>query len=138
MVLTGGSSKISSLVRSLDLPKNPVRTAPPRVVRQRQHRLTAAEQVTVARQYQAGAEMRELAAVFGVHRTSISHCLRELGIPLRGQGLRTEDVPEAARLYEAGWSLAQLGEKYGCAHTTIRLRLMEYGVRMRPRRGWEY
>jgi lambda repressor-like predicted transcriptional regulator len=95
------------------------------VVRQRQRRLTASEKVAVAQQYRAGAEMRELAVTFKVHRASISRCLRELGIPLRRQGLRAEDVPEAAKLYEAGWSLAQLGEKYGCAHTTIRLRLME-------------
>lgn len=137
VVLTGGSSRITSLARLLELPKEPVRTAP-LMVRQQQHRLTATEKVAIAQQYQAGAEMRELAAAFRVHRTSISHCLRELGIPLRHQGLRAEDLPVAARLYEGGWSLARLGKKYGCTHTTVRLRLMEYGVRMRPRRGWEY
>jgi hypothetical protein len=82
--------------------------------------------------------MRELAVAFGVHRTSISRILHDLGIPLRDQGLRAEDVPAAARLYESGWSLVRLGEKYGCAHTTVRRRLLEHGVTMRARRGWEY
>jgi lambda repressor-like predicted transcriptional regulator len=107
-------------------------------VRQHQRRLTAAEKVAVAQQYQAGAEMRGLAVAFGVHRTSISRVLHDLGVTLRGQDSRAENVSAAARLYEAGWSLARLGEKYGCAHTTIRQSLREYGVTMRPRRGWEY
>jgi hypothetical protein len=136
VVLTGEVSRTKSLVKLPGLPKEPVRTAP-RLIRQHQRRLTATQKVTVAQQYRAGAEMCELAVTFGVHRTSVSHCLRELGVPLRRQGLRAEDVPTAAKLYEAGWSLARLGEKYGCAHTTVRSRLMEYGVTMRPRRGWK-
>ena len=135
VVLTGGSSKLSLLARLLELPQGTNRPAPTQRRRPHQHHLSAAEKVAVAQRYQAGAEMRELATAFRVHRTSITHCLRELGIPLRRQGLRAEDLPETARLYEGGWSLAQLGRKYGCAHTTIRLRLMEYGVTMRPAAG---
>lgn len=101
-------------------------------------RLTASEVVAVARAYQAGTEMRDLAVQFEVHRTSISRALHQLGIHIRGQGLRQEDVSEAARLYVEGWSLARLGERYGCAHTDVRNKLMAFGVKMRPRRGWQY
>ena len=106
--------------------------------RQTQRRLTPAEQVAVAQAYQAGADMKDLAAAYGVHRHSISHCLRALGIPLRRQGLQERDVAEAARLYLEGWSLARLGEHYGCHLTHVHQKLIAHGVQMRPRPGRRY
>lgn len=105
------------------------------VKRQQQRRLSSAEQIEVVRAYQAGADMKALALQYGVHRTSISHCLHAFNIPLRRQGLGEQDVEEAARLYEEGWSLARLGEKYSCVHTAIRKALLEHGVTLRPRPG---
>jgi lambda repressor-like predicted transcriptional regulator len=103
--------------------------------RHRQRRLTASEAVEVAQEYGAGADMRELARQFGVHRTTISASLTKLAIPRREVGLLPDDVPEAAKLYRAGWSLAKLSAKYGCTDNTVRARLLELGVVMRPRRG---
>jgi lambda repressor-like predicted transcriptional regulator len=103
--------------------------------RQQQRRLTASEAVAVAQEYRAGADMRELAKKFGVHRTTISGSLTKLAIPRREVGLSPDDVPEAATLYRTGWSLAKLSAKYGCTDNTVRARLLEFGVVMRPRRG---
>ena len=105
---------------------------------QDQHHLTAAEQVKLAFAYQAGAEMKALAAEFHVHRHTVAHCLQSLGIPLRRQGLREADRTEAAKLYLDGWSLSRLGEKYGCDATVVRRALLAYGVQTRRRRGWTY
>lgn len=113
-------------------------TMPTRPDRQVQRRLSAAEKVDVARRYQAGTQMKELAALYGVHPSTVSHNLRSLGVPLRRQGLRGNDLPEAARLYDEGWPLSQLGEKYGCHATTIRAALAGYGAKMRLRPGWKY
>jgi lambda repressor-like predicted transcriptional regulator len=107
-------------------------------LRQAQRRLTSAEQVQVAQHYRDGTQMRELAVQYGVHRTTISNCLKRLAIPLRNLGLQPGDIEEAARLYEQGWSLARLGEKFGCDHTDVHRKLIAYGVTMRRRPGWQY
>jgi phage-related baseplate assembly protein len=111
---------------------------PAPIRRQVQRRLTPAEQVAVAQAYQAGADMKDLAAAYRVHRHSISHCLHALAIPLRRQGLQEQDLEEAARLYLEGWSLARLGQHYGCHLTHVHQKLIAHGVQMRPRPGWKY
>jgi hypothetical protein len=87
------------------------RTGPAPRVRQRQRRLSPAEVVAVAQEFRAGADMRDLAREFRVHRTTISECLRKLGVPLRRQGLQDEDLAEAAGLYREGWSSSQAGRE---------------------------
>jgi hypothetical protein len=107
-------------------------------VRQLQRRLSAAEMVEIARAYQGGMDIPAIAARFGVHRTTISHSLHSLAIPIRRKGLRATEVAEAARLYADGWSTTRLGERYGCSHTSVRRVLLAAGVSMRPRPGWHY
>lgn len=82
--------------------------------------------------------MHELAEQYGVRRTNVSRCLRNLAVPLRRQGLDPEQVAEAAKLYGGGWWLTRLGERYGCAHTTVRVALLQAGVVPRRRPGWNY
>ncbi len=86
-------------------------------------------------EYEAGADMRDLAARWGVHRTTVADHLRRAGIELRRQGLSHEQLSEAARLYGEGWSLQRLAEHYGCDDETVRTSLKRAGVRMR--RPWE-
>jgi lambda repressor-like predicted transcriptional regulator len=106
--------------------------------RQLQRRLTPTETVEIARQYQAGAAMKDLALKYGVRRQTVSQCLRRLGIPLRKRGLQGSDIAEVARLYEDGWSLARLADKFGYNGSDVRNKLIAEGVKMRPRRGWRY
>jgi hypothetical protein len=100
--------------------------------RQRQHRLTSAEMVAVARAYGAGVSMKQLAIDFRVHRTTIAGCLKKLGIPIRVLGLPAELEEQMINFYQAGWSLMRLGAHYDCDAETIRQVLIRKGV---PRRG---
>jgi lambda repressor-like predicted transcriptional regulator len=88
--------------------------------------------------HQRGAEMGEPAARFGVHKHTITQCLKRLGVPLQRPGLRDDDVDEAAQLYTDGWSLVGLGEKYGCTYSSVKNALLRHGYRLRPRPGWQY
>lgn len=85
--------------------------------------------------YQGGADMRELAVRWHVHRTTVAGHLRRAGVELRRQGLSDKQLGEAVRLYGEGWSLQRLAERYGCDAETVRASLRRSGVRMR--KPWE-
>jgi lambda repressor-like predicted transcriptional regulator len=132
-------SRIESLAKETKrLLSEPQRDQPPIATpaRQKQKRLASYEVVHVIRLYQGGTEMCELATQFGVHKHTISQCLKRMGVPRRRQGLRDDDIEEAAQLYADGWSLVRLGEKYGCAHSSVRNALLRSGYQLRPRPGW--
>jgi uncharacterized protein (DUF433 family) len=99
--------------------------------RQKQRRFTAAENVEIARAYQAGASMQSIADHYGVRRQTISTRLRRLATPLRNQALQPDQLPQVIALYESGWSLARVGEHFGCDAESIRSALKRAGV---PRR----
>ncbi len=86
-------------------------------------------------EYQAGADMRELAKRWDVHRTTVAGHLRRAEVQLRRQGLTDEQLAEAARLYAEGWSCQRLAERYSCDDETARQRLKAAGVRLR--KPWE-
>jgi DNA-binding CsgD family transcriptional regulator len=115
----------------------PVPEEPELVFPQPQRRLTAAEIVEVVRAYQRGATARELAAQFHVNRLTIAQHLKKMGIQVRGQGIRPNDIEEVAAMYAAGSSLAQVANKYGCVASTVRNTLRRHGYEVRPRRGSE-
>ena len=62
--------------------------------------------------------MKELAAVFGIHRTIVSPHLTEQGVPIRRGGLHQEQTAEVVQLYEDGWSSGRLGERFGVGADT--------------------
>ncbi len=139
VVLTGGSSKFLGLLRglasalpSLSEPSGPPAEAPAPPV---QRRLTADQAAELVAEYQAGADMRELAVRWQVHRTTVAGHLRRAGVELRRQGLSEEQLGEAVTLYSEGWSLQRLAECYGCDAETVRSYLRQAGTRMR--RPWE-
>jgi hypothetical protein len=93
--------RIESLVKETErLCGEPERHQPPPITPppQRQKRLTSLEVVQVLQLYQGGAEMRKLADQFGVHKHTISQCLKRMGAPLRKQGLRDDDIEDTAQL----------------------------------------
>ncbi len=96
-----------------------------------QRRLTANQVVELVAEYQAGADMRELAVRWQVHRTTVAGHLRRAGVELRRQGLTEEHLDEAVRLYSEGWSLQRLAERYGCDAETVRSYVRRSGVEMR-------
>jgi hypothetical protein len=61
-------------------------------IRQRQRRLTEAQVVDIAANYEAGATVYELAAEFFCHRTTVAERLKKAGIVMRGQSPTSEDI----------------------------------------------
>jgi hypothetical protein len=107
VVLTGLSSKhLSRLVNlsrlvPLAYACNP--DSEPAVAPLRWRRLQPDEIVAIMKAYRTGSSMADLAKQHGVIRTTISHTLRNAGIPLRRQRrFGTAEVSEAGRLYKQG------------------------------------
>lgn len=89
----------------------------------------------VARRYEAGETIDELAAAFGVSITPIRRAIAEAGVPFRRRSHRARevDVNELVRSYEAGGVLDDLAERFGLSRNAIRRRLVAAGVELRPR-----
>jgi uncharacterized protein (DUF433 family) len=129
------SSKQSTLFKRLakDLPDLLLR--PPRTKvakpRQTQRRLTPQQVERLVAEYQAGAGMKELAARWEIHRTTVAAQLRRAGVELRRRGIPVEELPEAIRLYGEGWSCQRLAARYGCDDETVRQVLKRTGLILR-------
>lgn len=101
--------------------------SPPKQVR----RLTDIEKAELARDYQRGMTVYELAEKFSIQRQTVSKHLHSMGVPMRQQGLSEEQVDRAAELYDEGLTLKQVGTKLGVDAGTVQLALIRRGVRMR-------
>lgn len=134
------SSKQSALLRRLaeELPAllrrrshrpNPVQP------RQAQRRLTPQQVERLVAEYEAGADMKALAARWTMHRATVAAQLRRAGVVLRRQGVPEDKLHEAIQLYGEGWSCQRLAERYGCDDETVRQTLKRAGVRLRA--PWE-
>jgi DNA-directed RNA polymerase specialized sigma24 family protein len=133
--LTGASSNLSALFRRLtaELPALLQRCAAVKVkpVRQAQRRLTPAQVAQLVADYKAGASMKELAARWQLHRTTVAAQLRRARVELRRQGVPAGRLDEAVRLYGEGWSCQRLAERYDCDDETVRQALKRAGVSLR-------
>ena len=80
--------------------------------------------------------MKELARVFGVHRTTIRAALDRQREPVREQrAISSAQVATASRLYQSGLSLAAVGQKLGFNAQTIATHLRRAGVSLRDPHG---
>ena len=80
--------------------------------------------------------MKELARVFGVHRTTIRAALDRQGAPVREQrAISSAQVASASQLYRSGLSLTKVGEKLGFNAQTIATHLRRAGVQLRDPHG---
>ncbi|MCA4997286.1 helix-turn-helix domain containing protein [Tsukamurella tyrosinosolvens] len=98
----------------------------------------SAEQVSgmVAR-YKAGATVYDLAEEFGINRRTVSHRLKQAGIPLRRQPPTPDCIADMIRLYESGQSLAKVGGVVGFAAQTVANHLTAAGIVLRDPHGRE-
>ena len=94
-------------------------------------RLDAPAAAELVDAYLAGAEIKDLARRFDVHRTTVTSLLLRHDIELRPVGLSPNQIHSTARLYRDGLSLARLGETFRVDDMTVRRYLLLAGVMMR-------
>jgi lambda repressor-like predicted transcriptional regulator len=87
--------------------------------------------------YRAGATLRELSALFGLHEHTVSAHLERHGTERRVSRakLSIADIEQASELYGSGLSWAAIGERFDVDPKTIGTWLKRAGVPMRPRKG---
>lgn len=102
---------------------------------QRQIRLTEDEIDDLVSAHLDGASSRELAARFGIHRTTVIAHLKRRGVPRRApvSKLSTAQIRSAGAQYQAGDTLQVLANRYGVDTSTVRNHLVRTGVPMRHR-----
>jgi DNA-directed RNA polymerase specialized sigma24 family protein len=103
--------------------------------RQTQRRLNDEQTQQLVAEYEAGASMKELAARWDMHRTTVGSHLRQAGVQLRRQGVPDPLLDEAIRLYNDGWSCQRLVERYTCDAESVRQALKRARVPLRA--PWE-
>lgn len=125
---------IESKAGKIDASSGPKTDAPP-MLRQ----LKPAEVDEIVRLYEADADRtpEQLAAHFGVHRTTVTYHLRRRGVTIRPRvpAMSAEDIETAARLYRSGSPLSQLSAKFQVADGTVARNLRKAGVALRPKTG---
>jgi DNA-directed RNA polymerase specialized sigma24 family protein len=86
-------------------------------------------------QYLAGKTVRDLAAQFAIHRSTVGKYLHAQGVDTTPPALHPDDVPKALELYRAGWTFKQIADKFGVSQTAVRDRLHQAGVPRAERYG---
>ena len=98
-------------------------------------RLLVGDEADLARAYEQGATVEELAAAYGCSTTTVRDVLAEGGVELRRPGPRNPlegREHEVAAAYEAGATVRELVDRFGANQRTIRKALADRGVAMRP------
>lgn len=89
------------------------------------------------RQYEAGAELRELANELGIGRVRLALLLRDRGVRMRRATPSPDEVREMARSYAGGESLERVGKHLGFSPSTVRNHLRSAGIVLRDTHGRE-
>jgi DNA-binding CsgD family transcriptional regulator len=103
---------------------------------QSQRRLKPAEIDQLLTAFTAGQLVNDIAARFGVSRTTVIGHVTRRGLPRRSDGWSATDLRAAANLYADGHSLAAVGRRFGVNSMTVANRFRQAGLPVRPRRGW--
>lgn len=121
--------KLQQKLPDLDEPTD---AAPPRSKRAgRPTRLDHDQAQDLIRQYQAGSTVYELAARFGIGRSTVSRLLHRHGIPMRRRGLSPDQIAHAAEAYTAGASTTELASHYDADERTLARALRNHGLTLR-------
>ncbi|NQX30084.1 hypothetical protein HQQ81_22290 [Microbacteriaceae bacterium VKM Ac-2854] len=94
-----------------------------RALRHHQVRLTTEQRATLAGEYVAGGNIRQLALSWGISREAVRNALKQQRVDVRRVMLTDRQLSEAAELRLQGRSLNQLGALYGVDPKTMKARL---------------
>jgi transposase-like protein len=103
-----------------------------------QRRLSPTDIDDLIKAYQGGATISQLAADFGVHRTTVTGHLDRHGVARHSEQTAWDDeiLTQAAGRYATGMSLADVAHRFGVDEQTVANRLRRAVVAVRTRRGW--
>ena len=103
-----------------------------------QRRLSPGDADDLIASYQAGATIKELAARYHIHRTTVAKHLDRHRVPRHHEQTAWDDelLKQAAELYASGFSLTDVAHQFGIDAQTVANRFRRAGVPVRPRRGW--
>ncbi len=110
--------KIHTLVKLSALPQrrgSQIVTERPRVAR----RPTPDEVEVIAAAYESGLTLRELGALFGFDRGTISSVVRRAGRSTRYHQRVEVDLDQAERLRAQGMTITEVAERLGVGRTTL-------------------
>lgn len=82
--------------------------------------------------YLDGGTVYELAAEFGIDRSTVANRLKQAGVTMRRQPPTDGMIEEMVRLYETGASLVRVGERIGVNAATVANHLRKRDIAMRP------
>ena len=85
--------------------------------------------------YSTRDTVNELAARFGIHRTTVMKHIERAGVERRA-GIIDRHLHEARELYESGLSLAKVRHRFGVNGETVRQAFKRAAIAIRTRNGW--
>lgn len=85
--------------------------------------------------YEAGATTRQLAARYGIGKTSVQYYLHQAGVPLRRQALTPKQIDQAIELYAAGFSFDSIGATLDVVGSTVYRAFELAGLSIRRKGG---
>ncbi|WP_410652137.1 helix-turn-helix domain-containing protein [Amycolatopsis sp. cmx-4-54] len=92
--------------------------------------------VTLKREYEDGATVRDLMAKHHLTRHRVQTLLLEAGTTLRNVGpAKAAATPKMVAAYENGATIVEVGKPYGLSYGVTRRLLLEAGVELRGRGG---
>ena len=103
--------------------------------RRRMRQLSEVEVAELVAAREAGAQIKELASRFGVHKSTVLAHLDRAGVPGRrwaGKTLTPEQVRDAVWLYQSGLNLIEVGARFGVDRRQVSRALKEAGFALRP------
>ena len=140
-----GSQPIGSPHEGVELVRNWGSDDPPERPREEKGRLSNPPQRRLSptdinhliEAYQAGATINQLAAEFGIHRTTVTGHLDRHGVPRHSEQTAWDDeiLKQAAELYATGVSLADVADRFGVDPQTVANRFRRGAIPIRLRRG---
>jgi DNA invertase Pin-like site-specific DNA recombinase len=83
--------------------------------------------------YLSGSTVKNLAATYGIHRTTVLDHLKRQGVPRRRSKLNRVDIDKAVSLYAQGNSGEAIAAELRVAASTVRRELKRAGVTLRQR-----
>jgi len=102
-----------------------------------QRRLSPATVDDIVEAYRAGATINQLAAEFGIHRTTVTGHLDRHRVPRHSKQTAWDDdiLKQAAELYATGLSLAAIAHRFGVDPQTVATRFRRAAIPVRLGRG---